>query len=545
MALRGRTRDPQPRRNRGFQFPGLLVPLTVASLVAAGCQEVMDSSRLGPDGRPYAGAVRMKNQSRFQPNTVRYSDRGIRPAVGREGTATVAAQAVDLEAGRVRLTVTAGSTRPMPAALRTVLLRGYDEEGALRWVRTERPRSTTSHGTYDVPGLPPGGHIDVQAHVEEVGVRRVYVVRVTTPVLAAPNLRVESVTAPEMAVAGAAVNISALIRETNGELGAQADCVLRVDGTEVDRARGVWVDAGSTVSCVFTHIFEATGPKALEVGLMDIVPADANSSDNALSAAIMITAPPQSLQSDFSFTASVEDRSFSSMSRMVTSYRSKDGSTGDDVEMESGESGRTRDVRLLAWRGGAVEFPVAGLRLSHSTGTETAHAIDIAHLPASWTMVNGELQTTCGIQAHEGEDGLARLNVCAYRRGGATPAEWTEVGYEHHAGEVSYYSSFYMAWWNDWSGPGMWSSNDSGGWQIGRFPDLGPVYYFELWLLDGVTEYASAPAVSLEPFAEHEEEPWSCVELEDDWGVTTLCGESFHTATGVRGTDSWEVPLTP
>ncbi|MGI9166054.1 MAG: hypothetical protein ACR2G5_06670 [Pyrinomonadaceae bacterium] len=45
------------------------------------------------------------------------------------------------------------------------------------------------------------------------------------------------------------------MRELKGDVGATADLILYADGVEVDRANGVWVDAGGTVSCVFTHTF--------------------------------------------------------------------------------------------------------------------------------------------------------------------------------------------------------------------------------------------------------------------------------------------------
>jgi hypothetical protein len=106
-----------------------------------------------------------------------------------------------------------------------------------------------------------------------------------------PDISVDRILAPTQARIQMPIQISAVISENNGDVGARADCVLAVDGVDVGRANGIWVDAGRSVSCVFNHIFATAGAKQLAVRAISVNPGDWNASNNTFTQAITIYVP--------------------------------------------------------------------------------------------------------------------------------------------------------------------------------------------------------------------------------------------------------------
>jgi hypothetical protein len=104
-----------------------------------------------------------------------------------------------------------------------------------------------------------GSNIGVQANIIGVDGSRTDVVTVTEMVKLRPDLTVGQITNPDHAQIGIPVEITALVSERNGDVGATADCVLSADGVEIDRANGIWIDANRSVSCMFRPIFSMVG----------------------------------------------------------------------------------------------------------------------------------------------------------------------------------------------------------------------------------------------------------------------------------------------
>jgi hypothetical protein len=105
-----------------------------------------------------------------------------------------------------------------------------------------------------------------------------------------PDLAVDHITAPERTPIGMPVDITALVSERNGDVGARADCVLSADGVAIDRATGIWIDANRSVSCLFRPIFSTVGQKHLTVSLVSVDPGDYNPSNNSASASVEVVA---------------------------------------------------------------------------------------------------------------------------------------------------------------------------------------------------------------------------------------------------------------
>jgi hypothetical protein len=226
-------------------------------------------------------------------NAVKYRDAGLKPATGRSGTASLTARALLGKDGMTTLDITTGEldAAAAPGTLKKIQLKQFDPNGLLQttsnYLRIGAPTKQLL-----VPARVRGSALEVQANVIGVDPTRTDVVTITEKVKLRPDLTVGSVGAAAQAVVGTPVTISSTVSEQNGDVGARSDCVLSVDGAEVDRANGIWVDAGRSVSCVFMHTFNALGAKQLTVGLANVWPGDYDDANNQASTTIQIVAPP-------------------------------------------------------------------------------------------------------------------------------------------------------------------------------------------------------------------------------------------------------------
>ena len=216
------------------------------------------------------------------PNTIKYSDTGLQPATGRDGGISVAARALLGRDGVTDLELTTGSFDGGAAPTGTLthvqvkagleledpLTRNYDASGSFASVRL------------DGLALAPREQIRIQTNAQSADDQRTGIVTVTETVKRRPDLRVTQVSVPPNAIAGHPLNMYFGILESNGDLGARANCVLRVDGVEVDRASGIWVDARGSVSCAMTHIFATPGLHQVQFAIEDVSPGDWNPGNN-------------------------------------------------------------------------------------------------------------------------------------------------------------------------------------------------------------------------------------------------------------------------
>ena len=67
--------------------------------------------------------------------------------------------------------------------------------------------------------------------------------------------------------------------------------MLIVDGVAVDRATGIWVDAGDVVSCAFLYAFTTTGSHGVTVRVEGVAPGDWDTANNEASGTIAIVDP--------------------------------------------------------------------------------------------------------------------------------------------------------------------------------------------------------------------------------------------------------------
>ncbi|HEX8169152.1 MAG TPA: hypothetical protein VF824_01275 [Thermoanaerobaculia bacterium] len=250
--------------------------------------------RAAADAKPYLGAdVRIAARPQPIPNSTKYRDAGAKPATGRSGSAAIQARAlrgltqtdIDVTTGTFDGTQPAGKLDKVQIKV----LNGHGDA-----IVTDNYRKGTLNGgtgtfAYDWPSR--GEKVQVQANVSGIDPKRTDVVTVSTNVALRPDLKVTDITAVSQATLGASIDIAALVRESNGDLGARANCVLTIDGAVADRADGIWVDAGDAVTCQFRHTFTTLGTKQLEVSVTNVAPADYDSANNSKSATIEIVNP--------------------------------------------------------------------------------------------------------------------------------------------------------------------------------------------------------------------------------------------------------------
>ena len=260
-------------------------------------------------------------QPSFIPNGVKYKDSGIRPATGRSGSATIEAQAL---LGKDNLTTIEVST-PEPGALEKVQVK---RSGAAEAVNFNGLLGNTFSTSMSGPVL--YETVQIRANVSGVDGARMDVVAAETTVARRPDLSVTGVTAVPHAVAGGAVRIAAVVRELNGDTGARASCVLSVDGMDVDRADNIWVDAGDSVSCIFSAAFATAGEKHFSVRVENVRPGDDDDANDSAGGSMQVYATAD----DFTLASvSVHESQFTSQTNVTAWWgESQDVQQGVDSD---------------------------------------------------------------------------------------------------------------------------------------------------------------------------------------------------------------------
>lgn len=420
-------------------------------------------------------------------NAVKYRERGAKPGTGRSGSATLTARALLGKDGATSLEVTTGeldTSAPAPGTLARVQVKQFSPEGdslrTLYYTFNYNNPQPGGYAAYVYRGLTRGVELQVQANVRDIDPLRTDVVTVTETVHLRPDLRV-ALSSPQTARVGTPVDITAVVYEGNGDVGARANCVLYADGAEVDRANGIWVDAGDAVSCAFTHTFQATGTKQLRVALEGVAPGDFEPANNTAARTIQIS-------SAFAeYHALVQDRVSQVTYRTVSRWVHADW--GGERTYEMVYRGASQTAQFFAVLPAPLSFPLTRVEVSQSTSGATVHS-------ATLTDFEGD------------ETGLGAAH-CATRRLGAgtelracspIPASnyWT-LFYVRRGGYVTYQSFQYTRYWYSNAPDYVYFYNDSG--DAGSHGDpvttIGPDYTFSIKLTDGDQSYAIQQTVEM------------------------------------------------
>lgn len=237
-------------------------------------------------------------------------DVGGKPAKGTVGDLTLRSRALLGKDGKTQLEVSTGpfdTAATPPGNISHVHVRavdpsrpdrdGDDDDKDGKEFRFRREYNHLRGGGYftNVPadpytGLPHGLSLRIEAkargavHRDEIEARWLDSVRYR------PDLYVKLIDAPAQARINTVVTINAVIGEGMGETGADTDCALLVDGTQVDSGL-LWVNAGGAGTCSFMYTFPTAGQHTLTVRAQNVRPGDYDDSNNSLAKSILITQP--------------------------------------------------------------------------------------------------------------------------------------------------------------------------------------------------------------------------------------------------------------
>jgi len=424
-----------------------------------------------------------------------------------------------------------------PGNINKARLKPLDENGEALYARNYTGLAGGGYFKTAVNDLHRGQQVQAQANVGGIDAGRTDVVTVVETVKLRPDLSPTDLSAPARGVPGSPVNVSVVVRELWGDSGATADLVLYADGVEVDRARGVWVDAGGTVSCVFTHTFTSAGTKQLEVRVEGAAPGEYDTSNDAAAGSVEVAAPGggelnynvQVIDSDEDYRSHIREKRY--LDGVLQSER--------DEEIES--RGWRQQVSFHGWTGRMVSFP---LTISHSetTGGAQVFSNTYANLAPTFVIDSSDGVTrfvSYNVYRYDPATGyyLSLYSNASIDLATGTRTETTSFSSNRQAGDVTFYSAGFERFWFGESGEEFfysWNTTDltrAGA----RFP-LGPRYGISVSLTGGDgAVYAASPDVELRPFDNSGSQPGDCFDWSYDNVSGTSCVESERLWVGKVG----------
>lgn len=408
-------------------------------------------------------------QSPFIPNDIKYRDSGSKPATGRSGSASIEARAL---IGRDGLTAIEVST-PAPGVIEKVQVKHAGSDDATNFNGAD---GNSFSGT--MSGLGWNDSVQIQANVSGVDGARMDVVTAEATVARRPDLTVTAVTAAPHAVANASVRIAATVRELNGETGARASCVLSVGGTDVDRADNIWVDAGDSVSCLFSTAFAEAGVQDFTVRVENVSPGDDDASNDSAGGSMQI------YESANEFTLAsigVGESRFTAHTRVTGWWGGRD-------ETETGIDSDSVMYTYIANQ----NVDVSKLQIStyEATDGELIHesnGVELEVTPGQWPA-----EPTCGFAWKDFQLYILCDIPFAFRQ---PRSFWMEIWRMSRA--VTYHS---FNW--DYSipsdlPPGYYTWNESYGYHYGAQKRLGSTYDWRLTISNGTKLWESSGVMPL------------------------------------------------
>lgn len=404
--------------------PTRVVAGAIALFAVAACSDQpLAPTRLGPTA-PTRSASPNDRPSFVHDNSVKYQDAGSHPTTGHAGSASIMSRALFAKDGSTLVESTTGA------------LDGGLPPGSISKVQAKLVHGT-SESTNNYNGLSAGGYwaqtyatlghrdlVDLHTNVRGIDGNRTDVVFTEDTVKLRPDLKASDLAAPQQAYVNTVVHVEATITEINHEVGARASCVLSVDGSPVDHAEAIWVDAGDAVTCAFLHVFPTVGKKAITVSATDVVPGDWDTANNSVGGSIEIVTPEIRLGWSMRFLG----------------WSGNQTGLFNDVYGGHEYYNYTKQDRSLWVRGDARDnthfgpsMTFTAVLTSDATTIGTAHA---AASPFSWY----------GYGCRFGRDGATNTNftACQYSRGG------TVLSASNYSTHTVYYGYNYQ-WWGGYS----------------------------------------------------------------------------------------------
>jgi len=374
-------------------------------------------------------------------NSVKYRDAGAKPATGRSGSAAIQVRALRGQ-NNTDIEVTTGDFDGATQAgvLDKVQVKIFEPNG--NPIVTDNYRKGTLSGgqgtfAYDWPMR--GAGVQVQANVSGIDPKRTDVVTVPTVVKLRPDLAIQSIQSPAQAYVGSVVSINAVVLERNGDSGARANCVLKADGVEIDRANGIWVDASDVVTVSFRTVFSTVGQRNLTVELTGVAPGDYDTSNNSASATIGIISPTVPIN----YIMGVSDMFYDSLvtTHGHAEFQSTDGYNASYSQDFSSTNPTSRHIvtygTSMSWWHGMTFPATVETRLTVDGTALLGNSFTMDENPNAWGTFSGPNYTNrCGSY----QDGWNFYYACHYHYddGNGGVLDSTMVAGQGHAGTVTY-----------------------------------------------------------------------------------------------------------
>ncbi|HEV2863403.1 MAG TPA: hypothetical protein VGX48_20480 [Pyrinomonadaceae bacterium] len=485
------------------------------------------------------------SKPRLISNAKKYSDAGQRPATGRSGSASLTARALLGRDGQTAVELTTGSLdagTPAPGNILKAQLKPLNNEGEAQYARNYVGLTGGGHFAVTVNDLRRGQQVQAQASVGGIDSNRTDVVTVVETVKLRPDLAAASLVAPAKSPINTSVNMTAVVRELNGDVGARANVVLYVDGAEADRADGVWVDAGGTVSAAFTHTFASEGVKQLEVKVERVTPGDYRADNNSAKGSIEIVSPRVKL----SYYAFANDIDYSLHYSTDYQYNYNDGTVAQSQASKylTSTKSHTQDIHFYGWSySTAVKFPFSASITELSDGAPVVSAsFDRVEADYAYSYNDGSSQYEYGYAFRQ--DNATGCYLYVNTSSFSEPAsgyEWntTQVTYTRHAGDVTYHSSgsyrSYYAYQGETVYDDFYSFNYDSGGVDGVFKPFGTQYGLDVTFTgaDGTAAGAS-PRMQLVPTAFDRSNSF-CWEYSYSFANGRNCYDDNYTYSGKDG----------
>lgn len=213
--------------------------------------------------------------------TQKYREKNPAGGKGRSGGATMAARMLADKAGNTLLEVTTGdfdNATPPTGEFVKIMVSAIDANGVVMY-SFKYDLAGGSYFKQTLQGIFAGQAFTVHGQIKTPTKKNGNVV-VTTTVQKRPDLLAERIITPSRVPAVIPVQITGVITELNGQIGARSDCVLYANDVEIDRTVGIWVDSGDSVSCAFSPIFSTLGAVNLRLAAESVVPGDWDTTNN-------------------------------------------------------------------------------------------------------------------------------------------------------------------------------------------------------------------------------------------------------------------------
>lgn len=541
--------------NSNFPYPRLMLMSAVA--VFSACAD-------NPTTAPVA-ALRSRTSQSFGSgptvfsNALKYRDAGSKPARGRSGAAVLTTRALLGRDGMTTLDVSTGNLEggPTSGSLSKVQVKQFGPDGLVQ--STNNYNSVGGpQSQYFLTGRIRNSKVQVQANVSGVDRTRTDVVTVMDIVKLSPDLSVDALSAPTRAPVNTPFQISAVLSENNGDVGARANCILAIDGVTADQAEGIWIDAGRTVSCVFTQSFATSGSRLLRVSLTNVTPADYDLSNNSASATVSIVP-----RNDFYWAGSVYslsdyhgtgqyERRYTYPGGQQESWADSYTIDKDDqrwASINGGAQTGVGEITAVTFNANLGGTPIVSVTFDPATGRNWSAS-------GSWNdptygTVNYSVGCTYSTQvAPRTVNGttfsavIASLELCSYSYSGINvPPSWSNswFDYDENAGDVSYYGSgFYQ--FTDGAGGSRgysWNGPQTSSW--GNIAS-GTAYNFRL-TLEGPSGIRQATGtIPLTTQRINFAQPYSCSDYNYGWAIYHACdggtGSYLYTSGYAYGVPS-------